>query len=138
MKKFLLNILIILFILSFLDCSKTIYIKAEGNIFKHVTFSFFDSIDKKIPGKYEISNLVVQEQVESSNWRIVWRISGSAKLDMLIYGSKYQGLFEKKEAENLKSGGRYRVVATFLTQMAPGNGYAIFTITGNGDLIQEQ
>lgn len=122
------------------SCVYTIFIKATGSINQPITFKFFHSANDEKPSKFDILDVIVQEQSVNADWVTIWDLNGKASLSEIVYGSKYQGLNEIVPPKPFRRNGKYRLYVSGTTWPAPGIGKAgmEFTFDEEGKVIESR
>ena len=111
------------------SCSGIFNLRPSGHL-TNVTFRFYQTPEDQRPSRFRIDRLSVQKRI-GRDWKLVWQLDGSRRLDAVAYGQDYPGLHAETGPEPLVRGGRYRV---FATSGGLGAG-AEFTIDSEGNVV---
>lgn len=135
-NRYVMMVAMIATVLSLVSCSRAFIIKPTGRIDQSVTFYFYESPNADQPSKFNIVELVVQEQKSDKEWITVWELNGERSLEAITYGGKYEGLVERAPAKSLSPKANYRVLAKDRPRFDPvGYSAVFFSFDESGALV---
>jgi len=85
----------------------------------------------------DVFDLVVRDEQAGDEGRVIWQLSGRARLGAVRYGIPPAGMSEKRAAEALIVGRRYALFASGSRGMAAASASTTFVLAPDGGVEQE-
>lgn len=135
-NRYLFTVVVLALALCTTSCSRSFFIKPQGEFGQPIVFQFYKSENDVQSSKFKIIEFVVQEQVDGSKWVTVWELSGEQSLHAIEYGNQYEYLDEVIVSKPLLRKANYRALASEITWPNPkGYSAVAFSFDENGKLV---
>ena len=107
-------------------CSSVFVIKPMGGLKDGVTFYFYQAPEGVKRIRVRLTEFVVQEKSELSEWKTVWEVVGLQDVDAIAYGSLADGMSQRIAAVPFNVRSKYRAVAREQSLIGPPGYSAIY------------